>query len=324
MGTDWLVRAPPRRDSFQPPPYKERGRGQLPSDLETLHRKPAEQLLSGARVGLAASVHPISKEFIKTSVAVLRCFWKAYSISGKPGSRIPGQMKAKPEAPPEQTGSLCTLWARLCSAGGPQKVLQSSLPMGACGQVQRRSRSEQAQHGWRRIQSIQEGPPGLEGAEWAGMQKVPGEEHRACGTSETQLQLGRGAQLGGTGEMDYMGRWESRALEQVGRLSRGPDRSDIHGQGGPEVTHETHRAGHQEGGSQGVGVNGGSRAAPGAGCSPGHGQQRGRGSVRSRHWWGCAWPGQGQEVLDLGWSEQLAEMPSHAELSWADRGVDVG
>lgn len=137
--------------------------------------------------------------------------------------------------------------------------------MGACGQVQRRSRSEQAQHGWRRIQSIQEGPPGLEGAKWAGMWKVPGEEHRACGTSETQLQLGRGAQLGGTGEMDYMGRWESRALEQVGRLSRGPDSSDIHGQGGPEVTHETHRAGHQEGGSQGVGVDGGSRAAPGAG-----------------------------------------------------------
>lgn len=90
MGTDWLVRAPPRRDSFQPPPYKERGRGQLPSDLDTPHRKPAEQLLSRARVGLAASVHPISKEFIKTSVSVLRCFWKAYSISEKPGSRIPG------------------------------------------------------------------------------------------------------------------------------------------------------------------------------------------------------------------------------------------
>lgn len=63
------------------------------------------------------------------------------------------------------------------------------------------------------------------------------------------------------------------------------------------------------------------------------GQQRGRGPVRSLHLWEWAWPGQGQEVPHLGWSEGLAELLSDGGgrearvarlLSWADKHVGPG
>lgn len=116
---------------------------------------PAEQLWSGPLMGLASSCVPISRESLKAPVTVLRSFWKPYSTPGKQGSKTPGQMKASPEAPPttpplapEHTGSLhaCVLLlGKACRPAGAQKVLWSSLPSGACGQVQRRNRSEEAQ-----------------------------------------------------------------------------------------------------------------------------------------------------------------------------------
>lgn len=85
-------------------------------------------------------------------------------------------MKASPEVPcapvpqskEDHSTPMCFHRARLCRAAGARKVLWSSLPTGACGQVQRRSRSEEARDEWWRIPSHEEGP--LVSAERAGRQ----------------------------------------------------------------------------------------------------------------------------------------------------------